>query len=113
MRVVDGGTNGPTDGQTDNLTYTVKSPNASPESPNDSPEQSNFRLLQEFVVGLSVLSRGTDLEKLQWAFSLYDINGDGFITKEVSLGFLVWALMGKRYICFNQRTVFQNSQESG
>lgn len=34
------------------------------------------------MLGLSVLSRGTPEEKLRWTFSLYDINGDGFITKE-------------------------------
>ena len=32
-------------------------------------------------MGLSVLARGTLHEKLQWAFHLYDINGDGIITK--------------------------------
>ena len=32
--------------------------------------------------GLSILSRGTLEEKLCWTFSLYDINGDGQITKE-------------------------------
>lgn len=37
---------------------------------------------EEFVMGLSILSRGTLHEKLQWAFDLYDINGDGIITKE-------------------------------
>jgi len=41
-----------------------------------------FLLLKEFVLGLSVLARGTIQEKLLWAFSLYDINGDGLITKE-------------------------------
>lgn len=33
-------------------------------------------------MGLSVLSRGTVDEKLRWTFNLYDINRDGFITKE-------------------------------
>lgn len=37
---------------------------------------------EDFVVGLSILSRGTLHEKLQWTFNLYDINGDGFITKD-------------------------------
>lgn len=37
---------------------------------------------QKFVQGLSILSRGTLEEKLCWTFQLYDINGDGRITKE-------------------------------
>ncbi|KAF1431065.1 Calsenilin, partial [Spheniscus mendiculus] len=37
---------------------------------------------QDFVVGLSVLLRGTVHQKLKWAFNLYDINKDGYITKE-------------------------------
>lgn len=34
-------------------------------------------------MGLSILLRGTVQEKLNWAFNLYDINKDGYITKEV------------------------------
>ncbi|CAG7731983.1 unnamed protein product [Allacma fusca] len=37
---------------------------------------------EEFVQGLSILSRGTLQEKLRWTFSLYDINGDGCITRD-------------------------------
>lgn len=44
--------------------------------------ESSF-LLQDFVIGLSVLLRGSVTEKLRWAFNLYDINKDGYITKEV------------------------------
>ncbi|GBM67641.1 Calsenilin [Araneus ventricosus] len=36
----------------------------------------------EFVLGLSTISRGSPTEKLQWTFNLYDINGDGCITRE-------------------------------
>lgn len=36
------------------------------------------------MIGLSILLRGTVHEKLKWAFNLYDINKDGYITKEVS-----------------------------
>lgn len=42
-----------------------------------------FFFWQDFVIGLSVLLRGTVTEKLRWAFNLYDINKDGYITKEV------------------------------
>jgi len=38
---------------------------------------------QDFVIGLSVLLRGSVTEKLRWAFNLYDINKDGYITREV------------------------------
>lgn len=36
----------------------------------------------DFVIGLSVLTRGTIDEQLRWIFTLYDINGDGIITKD-------------------------------
>lgn len=52
---------------------------------------------EEFVIGLSVLSRGTLTEKLQWAFNLYDINGDGLITREEMLDIVsaIYEMMGK------------------
>lgn len=34
------------------------------------------------MIGLSVLSRGSIDEKLRWTFNLYDINGDGYISRE-------------------------------
>ncbi|VTJ85246.1 Hypothetical predicted protein, partial [Marmota monax] len=37
---------------------------------------------EDFIKGLSILLRGTVQEKLNWAFNLYDINKDGYITKE-------------------------------
>lgn len=52
---------------------------------------------QDFVTGLSILSRGSTDEKLRWTFSLYDINGDGCITREEMTDIVtaVYELMGK------------------
>jgi len=40
---------------------------------------------KEFMCALSVASRGKTDEKLSWSFRLYDINNDGFISKEEML----------------------------
>ncbi|NWZ27476.1 CSEN protein, partial [Asarcornis scutulata] len=52
---------------------------------------------EDFVGGLSVLLRGTVQEKLNWAFNLYDINKDGFITKEEMLEVMksIYDMMGR------------------
>uniref|UniRef100_A0ABD2WB71 EF-hand domain-containing protein n=1 Tax=Trichogramma kaykai TaxID=54128 RepID=A0ABD2WB71_9HYME len=46
---------------------------------------------------MSILSRGSLEEKLRWTFSLYDINGDGCITREEMTDIVtaVYELMGK------------------
>ncbi|XP_017493007.1 PREDICTED: Kv channel-interacting protein 4-like, partial [Rhagoletis zephyria] len=51
----------------------------------------------DFVQGLSILSRGSVEEKLRWTFSLYDINGDGFITREEMTDIVtaIYELMGR------------------
>ncbi|RWS29306.1 Kv channel-interacting protein 4-like protein [Leptotrombidium deliense] len=46
------------------------------------PDHTGGITFTDFVVGLSVLARGTAHDKLRWAFSLYDLNGDGVITKD-------------------------------
>lgn len=56
-----------------------------------------IHLPQDFVQGLSILSRGSVEEKLRWTFSLYDINGDGFITREEMTDIVtaIYELMGR------------------
>ncbi|KAM6986904.1 calsenilin-like [Aplochiton taeniatus] len=52
---------------------------------------------EDFVIGLSVLLRGSVPEKLRWAFNLYDINKDGYITKEEMLAIMtsIYDMMGR------------------
>jgi len=49
------------------------------------------------VTGLSVLARGTVEEKLEWAFGLYDVNGDGVIGRDEMLNIVsaIYDMIGK------------------
>ena len=40
---------------------------------------------KEFLIALSITANGSLEEKLDWAFGLYDTNGDGFIMREEML----------------------------
>ncbi|XP_053211089.1 Kv channel-interacting protein 1-like isoform X1 [Panonychus citri] len=61
------------------------------------PDHTGSITFTDFVVGLSALARGSVQDKLRWAFNLYDLNGDGVLTKdEFSLIVsAVYDLMGK------------------
>lgn len=37
---------------------------------------------EDFVLTLALLLRGTEEDKLRWVFQLYDLNGDGWISRE-------------------------------
>uniref|UniRef100_A0A3P9MY90 Kv channel interacting protein 1 b n=1 Tax=Poecilia reticulata TaxID=8081 RepID=A0A3P9MY90_POERE len=52
---------------------------------------------KDFVVGLSILLRGTLREKLEWTFHLYDINRDGYINREEMTEIVraIYDMMGK------------------
>nr|XP_024216927.1 Kv channel-interacting protein 2-like [Halyomorpha halys] len=47
--------------------------------------QSGKISFEDFLCILSKVSRGSVEEKLQWVFGLYDLNGDGLITKKEML----------------------------
>jgi len=47
----------------------------------------------EFILAMSVMTRGSPDEKLEFAFSLYDLDHDGFVTKQEMLR-IVEALYG-------------------
>lgn len=60
--------------------------------------RSLFVPLQDFLVTLSTLLRGSVYERLRWTFKLYDLNGDGCISRgELSeVVQAVHELMGRR-----------------
>ncbi|XP_049820536.1 Kv channel-interacting protein 4 isoform X2 [Aethina tumida] len=60
-------------------------------------DHSGLISFEDFVQNLSLLSRGSLEEKLRWAFTLYDINGDGCITREEMTDIVtaIYDLMGK------------------
>ena len=42
----------------------------------------NYWLLKDFAIGLSILLKGSDEDKLKWIFHLYDVNKDGVLTMD-------------------------------
>jgi Ca2+-binding EF-hand superfamily protein len=54
-------------------------------------------VFQDFLGILSRVSRGSVQEKLQWIFGLYDLNGDGLITKNEMLDVVtsIYEMLGR------------------
>ncbi|KAF4108246.1 Kv channel interacting protein 3b, calsenilin isoform X1 [Onychostoma macrolepis] len=69
---------------------------------------------EDFVIGLSVLLRGSETEKLRWAFNLYDINKDGYITKEEMLAIMksIYDMMGRyTFPCVKDDAAFEHVEK--
>nr|CAD7414103.1 unnamed protein product [Timema cristinae] len=51
---------------------------------------------RDFMFGMSVVMKGSLQERLRWAFSLYDINHDGLITRQELLDVIsaIYSLLG-------------------
>nr|AAT72744.1 NCS-1/frequenin-related protein [Dictyostelium discoideum] len=60
---------------------------------------------QEFVCGLSSITRGTPEEKIEFAFSLYDIDGNGYITRSEMESILesMYKLVGTFVTCSGKK----------
>ncbi|XP_003387412.1 PREDICTED: calcium-binding protein NCS-1-like [Amphimedon queenslandica] len=62
---------------------------------------------KEFMYALSVTSRGTPEEKLNWSFKLYDINCDGFISKDE-----MSAIVDSLYRMVGRMIIFDNKEDT-
>ena len=48
----------------------------------------------DFMEFLSVITKGTTEDKLQWAFTFYDVNHDGVISREELIKVIQWGYIG-------------------
>ncbi|OWK59681.1 EF-hand calcium-binding domain-containing protein 1 [Lonchura striata] len=56
-------------------------------------DNTGFITVVEWVEGLAVLLRGTLEEKMKYCFAVYDLNGDGYISKEEMFQMLKHSLL--------------------
>ncbi|RWS00950.1 frequenin-1-like isoform X2, partial [Dinothrombium tinctorium] len=65
----------------------------------------------EFINAVSIPTRGTIDEKLDWAFSVYDSDDDGYITKEEMLN-IVRAVYERKGLPLEKCNVAQKKVET-
>lgn len=62
--------------------------------------QNGVITFKEFIRAISITTKGSIDEKLNWAFDLYDIDNDGFVTRAEMLDIVtaIYVLHGKWFI---------------
>lgn len=63
------------------------------------PPQNGVITFKEFIRAISITTKGSIDEKLNWAFDLYDIDNDGFVTRAemVDIVTAIYVLHGELY----------------
>ena len=69
-------------------------------------DNDSYLSMSEWVESLSIFLRGSQEEKIKYAFTVYDLNGDGYISREEMFQMLKTSIIKVRFIfefCFGHK----------